>query len=268
MTTGADASPYEVPHFKPRLTEFYDASFYEGQVATSLQSARIYLGYLWQFLQPASVLDVGCGRGAWLKACHELGSRSLLGFDGDWNSQSAMIDSAVEFQSIDLNKPFSVPGKVDLAITLEVAEHLSPSTAPQFVKCITAASDVVLFSAAYSKQGGTNHINEQPHSYWARRFADHDFASFDLFRPVYWGHKEVCFWYRQNAFLYVRRGSPSWHQIAAHGLAEIADVNFMDCVHPELFGLRTAELEGGTGFMSHMSDLVPSLWRALRRRLL
>lgn len=267
MTTGTDSSTYKLPHREPQRTEFYDASFYEGQVATSLQSARIYLRHLWQFIQPASVLDVGCGRGAWLKACRELGSRKLLGYDGDWNSQSAMIDGTVEFQSIDLNKPFSVPDKVDLAMTLEVAEHLDPSTAPQFVECMTAASDAVLFSAAYSKQGGTHHINEQPHTYWAHLFAEYGFAPFDLFRPVYWGNKDVCFWYRQNAFLYVRKGSPSWHQIGACGLKEIADVSFMDCIHPELFELRAAQLEGGAGFKSHVSDLVPSLWRAIRRRL-
>jgi SAM-dependent methyltransferase len=267
MTTSADSSPHRLSHSEPRPTAVYDSHFYESQLAPSLQSARIYLGYLWQFLQPASVLDVGCGRGAWLRACHELGSRKLLGFDGDWNSQSAMVDSAVEFQSIDLNKPFSVPEKVDLAMTLEVAEHLDPSTARQFIKCMTDTSDAVLFSAAYSKQGGTSHINEQRHSYWAGLFGDRGFAAFDLFRPVYWGRKDVCFWYRQNAFLYVRKGSPSWHRIGAHGLKEIADVSFMDCIHPELFDLRTAELESGVGFKNHISDLVPSLWRALRRRL-
>src|SRR4051794_16945989 len=86
------------------LSDFYDASFYDDQVADALRSARIYVKHLWRFFQPASVLDVGCGRGAWLKACHELGTRKLMGFDGDWNEQSLMIDSAIEFQSIDLNK--------------------------------------------------------------------------------------------------------------------------------------------------------------------
>src|ERR1700675_552820 len=33
-------------------------------------------------IEPKSVLDVGCGHGAWLKACHELGATQLLGLDG------------------------------------------------------------------------------------------------------------------------------------------------------------------------------------------
>ena len=78
----------------------------------SLQSARIYLKYLGGIFQPKSVLDVGCGRGSWLKACHELGTTRLLGFDGTWNTQALMIDDAIEFQGIDLSKPFFVPEKI------------------------------------------------------------------------------------------------------------------------------------------------------------
>jgi len=50
---------------------------YEDQVLPSLESARVLLPHLWKYMQPRSVLDVGCGRGAWVAACHELGSTHL-----------------------------------------------------------------------------------------------------------------------------------------------------------------------------------------------
>ena len=254
---------------EPQIVDFYDASFYENQAADSVRSARIYLKYLWHFFQPASVLDVGCGRGTWLKACHELGSHKLLGLDGDWNKQSLMIDSAIHFQSTDLNKPFSVAEKVDLAMSLEVAEHLEPSTAPQFIKCLTDASDMVLFSAAYTKQGGTNHINEQPHTYWARLFAAQGFVPFDLFRPVFWGDENVCYWYRQNVFLYVRKNNAASQRMESLGFKEIADTSFMNCIHPDLYNLKAAGAERADivlGFKDHLAALLPSLMRAVRRR--
>ena len=233
----------------------------------ALECARVYLQYLWQFFQPVTVLDVGCGSSTWLKACHELGSKTLFGLDGEWSSQSLMIDPDINFRGIDLNKPFLAPEKVDMAINLEVAEHLEPSTGPHIIKSLTDSSDVVLFSAAYTGQGGYGHINERPHSYWAELFATHDFTPFDLFRPVFWDNEKIFMWYRQNIFLYVRKDSASYQRIKSHGVNEITNIGFMNCPHPELYDSKCAPPElPPVSFRSHLADLIPSLWRALRRR--
>jgi methyltransferase family protein len=245
------------------LAEVYDGKYYEYQVVASLRSARIVLARLWKYLRPDSVLDVGCGRGAWLKACRDLGSSVLLGFDGEWNSQSLMIDSAIRFRSIELNRPFFLERRVDLAITLEVAEHLDPSSSSQFVECLSRASDAVLFSAAFTGQGGTNHINEQPHSYWAGLFRDNGYVPFDLFRPFLWSNEEVCVWYRQNTFLYCKVGSSSFNALRAAGCSELAEIDFMDCVHPATY---KAKCSAGIGFKEHIRDVVPSLYRAVQKR--
>jgi SAM-dependent methyltransferase len=241
----------------------YGDSFYDRQVTDSLHTGRIYLKHLWRFLQPASVLDVGCGRGTWLKACHELGSKKLCGFDGDWNTQSQMIDSAIDFRSVDLNKPFAIAEKFELAMSLEVAEHLDLLAAPAFVKSLTEASDTVLFSAAYTMQGGTNHINEQPHTYWALLFAEHGSVPFDLFRPVFWGAEDISFWYRQNTFLYVRQNSAAYTKLVeSNGFKPLADISFMNCIHPQLYNIKSAPR-----FKDQLSALLPSLRRAIQRRL-
>lgn len=237
-------------------TAMYDDNFYENLVDRSLQSARRYLGHLWNTFQPKFVLDVGCGRGAWLQSCHELGATRLLGLDGGWNTQSLMIDDAIEFRSIDLNKSFSIPEKVELTICVEVAEHLEPKAAPQFIQCLTESSNVVLFSAAYLNQIGTNHINLQQHSYWAKLFAAHCFCPFDLFRPVFWGDEDIDFWYRQNAFLYVKKDSSEWHLMTTSGHKPMANIDFMNCIHPDALSFR-----------SHLVALYPSFIRGLRRRL-
>jgi SAM-dependent methyltransferase len=242
------------PKTASKNSVYLDANFY--QIGKSLESARLYLKYLCGIFQPKSVLDVGCGRGAWLKACHELGATRLLGFDGEWNTKSLMIDDAIEFQGIDLSKPFFVPEKVDLTISVEVAEHLEPKVAPQFVRCLTECSDMILFSAAYLNQGGTNHINEQQHSYWAKLFAAHDFYPFDLFRPIFWGNEDIAYWYRQNVFLYIRKNSSAWQLIVNSGHKNMADINFMNCIHPDALG-----------FSSHLVALFPSFIQAIRKRL-
>jgi hypothetical protein len=264
MTDTADITGIGLRDQVPTEAQNY-ASF--QNVPAALESARIFLKFLWQFFQPASVLDVGCGSGTWLKVCHELGSQTLLGLDDHWSNQSLMIDPDIKFRGIDLNKPFSIPIKVDMSISLEVGEHLEPSTAGLFVKCLTDASDVVLFSAAYPGQGGYNHINEQPHTYWALLFADQGFVPFDLFRPEFWANQNIFMWYRQNTFLYVKRSSIPYEQITAHGLSELTNISFMNCPHPELYESKCVLGELPIGFRTHVADLLPSLWRAVRRRV-
>jgi SAM-dependent methyltransferase len=216
----------------------YDDKFYGAQVEGALCSARLLLAHLWKYHRSDSVLDVGCGRGAWLKACHELGSTNLSGLDGHWNTQEMMIDDAITFKNIDLNQPFVVPQTFDLAISVEVAEHLEPTSATQFVESLTRASDTVLFSAAYTRQGGVCHINEQPHTYWATLFLSLGYVPFDLFRPLFWGDDRVLFWYRQNTFLYVKKESASYSHLLSSGLAELAHISFMDCIHPDLYAAK------------------------------
>lgn len=254
----AAASSYE------ELGGLYDDGFYDRQLAAVLAAARVYVAYLWRFVQPRSVLDVGCGRGPWLRAWHEQGTGTLLGFDGDWNSQATMIDPAIRFTPVDLDRPFTLPEPVELAMSLETAEHLLPASGPGFVASLAAASDVVLFSAAFSWQGGRHHINEQPHSYWGRLFEGQGFATFDVLRPAFWGDERVCYWYRQNTFLHVRRDSAAWHRLIAEGLVAMADLAFMDCVHPFLY---RAKVEGELPFRAHLADLWPSFRRALAKRL-
>jgi SAM-dependent methyltransferase len=239
----------------------YDEAFYESQMAESLASARLYLGHLWKLVQPSSVVDVGCGRGMWLKAAGELGATRLLGLDGNWNRQDLMSDPAIRFRPIDLNQRFKVE-PCDIAVSLEVAEHLRVEAARGFVASLASAADVIVFGAAYSGQGGTEHINERPMSYWVSLFAAENFDVFDVFRPTFWADSRIPYWYRQNTMVYARRGSAT--STAFKG----TEPRFLDCVHPDMYSVAlTMAQPREIGFTSHARALVPSFSKALRRRL-
>lgn len=220
------------------LADFYDEDFYKAQVDDSLASGVKYAKALSLQYHPKSVIDIGCGRGTWLKAFKEIGAENLVGIDGDWNDQKNMVDQSIRFIGVDLNAPMANAniGRFDLAMSLEVAEHLEPTSAGPFVNSLTELSDVVMFGAAYTKQGGRNHINEQPHSYWAELFKERGYRPFDLFRSRFWGDKEIPFWYQQNTFLYVLEGSPLFTTLENHGHGPMENLAFLDCVHPELYG--------------------------------
>jgi SAM-dependent methyltransferase len=185
----------------------YTDQFYNDQVKGSLNSARGFLAILFEAYRPASVVDIGCGRGAWLKAIEELGSHDFLGIDGAHVTAETLLIDPAKFVPADLRNPIRLHRRFDLAICVEVAEHLPASRAESLVEDLTNASDIVLFSAAVRYQGGRGHCNEQWPEYWAILFRQCRFICYDFFRPRLLG-LDAEPWYAQNAFLFVRQGHP------------------------------------------------------------
>jgi len=153
-------------------------------------------------LHPDRVLDVGCGRGIWLRAFQEEGVQCISGIDGAYLREEQLVIPKTAFRPVDLRLPFELDERYDLAICLEVVEHLPGRAAAQIVKALTKAAPIVLFSAALPGQGGTDHVNEQWPHYWERRFAKFGFKPIDAIRPLIWRNIEVEWWYRQNILFY------------------------------------------------------------------
>jgi SAM-dependent methyltransferase len=212
----------------------YSQSFFVNRQEASRISAGLVLPAVFEIVRPASVVDFGCGTGTWLEAAKRLGVERVLGIEGPWIRKAKPLISPDELTVADLAQPIEVSGRFDLAISLEVAEHLPPARARGFVEDVTRASDVVLFGAAIPEQGGTGHVNEQWQSYWAELFASRGYGCFDIVRPRFWQNPDVLPWYKQNAFLYVN----------AAGRARLGErlpeepagrERPVDLVHPDLY---------------------------------
>jgi SAM-dependent methyltransferase len=183
----------------------YSAQFFVGQKTLSYQSARQVVPIIQQFVPVRSVCDVGCGVGTWLRAFHEAGIQDVTGLDGNYVDKKLLEIPRTAFHEADLRQPLRLDRTFDLAVSIEVAEHLPESRGASFVEDLTRLAPVVLFSAAIPRQGGTAHINEQWQSYWAKLFTDLDFVTCDVLRPIIWNNSEIARWYRQNILLFCRR---------------------------------------------------------------
>lgn len=188
----------------------YDDVFYQYINSGSAASARQLLPELIAVLpEPVhTVLDVGCGAGAWLSIWKTLGA-SVTGLDGGYIDKDQLLIDENEFIAADLKSGFSLGKQYSLVQSLEVAEHLPQESAATLVASLCAHSNLVLFSAATPGQGGENHINEQPHAYWRDLFKAHGFAMYDPVRAAVRDNREVMPWYRYNTFLYVSSSSPA-----------------------------------------------------------
>lgn len=226
--------PMSSPIRSLRLAQHYNRDFYADQVPGSLRSATAVLETLFAAYKPTSLLDIGCGQGTWLAAAERLGVRELHGMDGPWVGRDALLSSAIEFTPVDMEQAFPIGRRYDLAMSVEVAEHLSEGRAADMVGALCRASDVVLFGAATVGQGGENHINEQRPSYWADLFERQGYVCLDAVRPGVWANELVAPWYRQNTLVYVNQDRPDL--LAAFGNASTPPM--LDVIHPVMFERR------------------------------
>jgi SAM-dependent methyltransferase len=200
--TASDRDPERGP--APKASGYrYSEAFYRYIESGALRSAKAVIPLVLRELTPVSVLDVGCGAGAWLSEYQNQGISHYCGVDGAYVQSKSLRIPAEHFQSQDISQKFDLGRRFDVVQCLEVGEHIPAASSGTLIENLTRHSDKILFSAATPGQGGENHVNEQPHEFWRLLFARQGFKPFDLFRPMVKGNTLVESWYRRNIILYV-----------------------------------------------------------------
>lgn len=226
----------------------YNHAFFTEQRDESVRAADRVVRIVADLLHPTSVLDVGSGVGAWVRAWQRAGVPDALGVDGDYVSPKLLLVESAHFKSADLAKPLDLRRRYGLVQSLEVAEHLDAALAGQFIDSLCRHGDVILFSAAIPGQGGTHHVNERWPSYWLPLFTERGFTAYDVLRERIWTDSVIPWYYRQNLLIYSRRP-----------LEGLNPKEPLDLVHPEGWGaLMRAEASGS----AHLKGMV----RALAKR--
>ncbi len=159
---------------------------------------------------PKSIIEFGCGSGQLSKALAASGVE-ITALDGYATPDFAGI-SNISFHKVDLNNPDeaqtflrSLNRKFDLAISMEVAEHLDPSVSASLIEMMTSVAEVVVFSAAVPEQDGDGHINCQSRSFWHDLFEKNSFQLKDTIRKQIRDNARVGKWYALNTVDYVRK---------------------------------------------------------------
>ena len=180
-----------------------DLDFYKKTLRPKRQrSYRLIAKAIVAFLRPTSVVDYGCGVGWVLFYLNKHGVADLRGYEPN-HAMEGIIDlnvlENVKFES--LTDQITPGRQFDLAMSLEVAEHIDQKYSGVAVENICRSAKRVMFSAAPPGQGGVGHINEQPFKYWQKLFADNGFALNDsLTKKVrsYLKEKNSIRWYHEN----------------------------------------------------------------------
>lgn len=212
----------------------YDSSFYDETLLTSERSARHIVPLIMQLLNVSSVVDFGCGTGSWLGQFYVRQVKDLLGIDYSSISYEALQIPGKYLRKENIGQPMDFDRQFDLAMSLEVAEHLPESSAATLVSNLVKAAPIVLFSGAIPHQGGTNHINEQWPEYWAELFAEHDYVPVDALRETLWNDDNVAYWYAQNLIFYVKRDCLNNYPALKPFIAS-TNPKFLTRIHPKVY---------------------------------
>jgi SAM-dependent methyltransferase len=209
----------------------YTESYFREINDASRSSASVVVPLVMDLLRPRSVVDFGCGLGEWAQQFRTLGAVEVIGIDGIHINVDDLAISADEFVPADLTLPINLGRRFDLAVSLEVAEHLPESTADQFIATLTRHAPAILFSAAIPHQGGEHHVNEQWPDYWANCFASYGFKAFDVLRHRVWNNSRVEWWYAQNIMIFAT--ADSLDRLLEDGHFSIAPTEILPLVHPQ-----------------------------------
>ena len=225
-----------IPQNDPDVTTspIYTHDFFKGRQARTAQAAARIIPHVLDLIQPSSVIDIGCGTGEFLASFRQHGVDDIQGIDGSYVERDLLVIPQECFTPFDLSQPFAFDRGYDLAVCLEVAEHLLPRSAAQFIASLTRLAPVILFSAAIPYQGGNGHLNEQWPDYWADLFKQHGYVPVDALRRRIWNDREIPFWYRQNILIFCSGAALDANAALAQA-HQATQPDALSLVHPEWY---------------------------------
>ncbi len=233
------------------------ARYIHEESAHNLNDPQIIVPILVEVLKPKNVVDLGCGIGTFLNIFKKLGVTDVLGLDGEWVDKEKLsknIDLKY-FKQVNIEEKISIDRKYDLAICLEVFEHIKEEYTEIAVQSLTNLSDVIVFSASIPGQVGQNHVNEEWFDYWEEKFKKHGYVFYDVFRPIFWNNKNLARWYKQNMFLVVKNSV----NIDCDKFSNYFDNNIKNYVHPEYFLLKMKEIYSLTEYNQILNEKINSI---------
>jgi SAM-dependent methyltransferase len=159
------------PHEAVYVLEY----FHREVEHSAARSAAVMAKSIQVDLNPRTSVDVGCGTGALLEGLQNEG-RQVFGLEYAESALKNCRERKLDVQKFDLETmPLTDPRTYDVAISMEIAEHLPEKCADRYVSLLTSLSSQIVFTAARPGQGGTDHVNEQPASYWISKFQSQAF---------------------------------------------------------------------------------------------
>lgn len=152
----------------------YGAPFFKYTELDHGWSAELFGQIIWLLYRPARVVEFGCGIGATCTELYRHGVDVLpVDVSEDCRPFIARRSDEVARRLVvaDLSRPMdNQPTGYDMAVSVEVLEHLPESGAQNAVDTIAASAPLAIVTACPPTGRNPLHPNEQPFPYWIEKF--------------------------------------------------------------------------------------------------
>ena len=161
---------------KDNVQEMYNTDFYNDH-----QKYRVLYDFIGDIIyvtfEPKSVIDLGCGAGFLLERLRSQGVSKIYGIDGSKDATNSWPEHMQDVLEVKNLMDFKPQERYDVAICMEVAEHIPKDKSLKLVtKVADSSKKFIWWTAAPPGQGGTGHITLKPITYWIRLFEDQGFV--------------------------------------------------------------------------------------------
>jgi SAM-dependent methyltransferase len=185
----------------------YDFDYYAADVeGPAVRSAKTIANSIFFGFTPKHVVDIGWGTGALLEAVRELRCQ-VLGLEYSEAALKYCNTRHLNVVKFDLERDEIKDNWIfDVAVSMEVAEHLPEKIADRYVEILTRMAPIIVFTAAPPGQGGIDHVNLQPPRYWIMKFYQRGFRHAEELTQG-WRDKwktagDVESWYYENLLIF------------------------------------------------------------------
>lgn len=215
--------------------KIYDHKYFNQMNANSIITAKAMAPLIDTILPDVkSVIDLGCGCGAFIKE-FQLLDKNILGLDIAEAAKNSLVIGDKYFSLHNISKPYKPDNEYDLAICMDTAQLFSPAEADIILDNLTNSAPLILFSSAIPGSGGRHHLNEQYPTYWREKFQARSFVGLDIIRPLVWNNPDIFWWYKQGIFLAIHTS----RQELISRLENLPDFQFAPLIHPDMFAFKT-----------------------------